>query len=167
VPDAFFDHLGSPQHTLAIGISPQGDLVGCFIENGLTMTTMHGWLWRNGEFIKLATPRSSGDTTSHDPDTTNNGVSAPGGIAGFYLSCGVSYIADEAGIATRFTVDENLFTLASGINARGDVVGTYGTNLARRILGRRSARAALSGLKTVSFLGLDVQGASNTQVVRD
>ena len=163
VPAALFDNLGSPRHTLAVGISPQGDLVGCFHEGGLVMTTMHGWLLRNGEFIKLATPHAPGDTTSHDPDTMNNGVSATGKLVGFYFSSGVSYIADDTGLFTTFTVDGNLFTLAWGINARGDVVGTYGTNLANTIGQPLSPRGFIRS-RDGEFLGLSVQGASNTHV---
>lgn len=163
VPAALFDNLGWPRHTLAVGISPQGDLVGCFHEGGLTMTTMHGWLLRNGEFIKLATPHAPGDTTSHDPDTMNNGISATGHLVGFYLSSGVSYIADETGVLTTFTVDGNLFTHAWGINARGDVVGTYGTNQANTIGQPLSPRGFIRS-RDGEFLGLSVQGASNTQV---
>jgi uncharacterized membrane protein len=163
VPVALFDNLGSPRHTLAIGISPQGDLVGCFHEDGLTMTTMHGWLRRNGEFIKLATPHGPGDTTSYDPDTMNNGVSPTGAVVGFYFTSGVSYIADEAGVVTTFTVDGNRFTLAWGINARGDVVGSYGTNLAETGGMPLNPRGFIRSRKG-EFLGLSVQGASNTQV---
>ena len=163
VPAAFFDNLGSPRHTLAVGISPQGDLVGCFHEDGLTMTTMHGWLRRNGEFIKLVTPHGPGDSTSTDPDTMNNGIAPTGRIVGFYFSSGVSYIADEAGVLTTFTVEGNLFTLAWGINARGDVVGSYGTNLADTVGVPVSPRGFIR-TGDGDFLGVAVQGASNTQV---
>jgi hypothetical protein len=163
VPARFFDNLGSPRHTLGVGISAQGDLVGCFHEDGLTMTTMHGWLQRNGQFIELMTPHAPGDTTSHDPDTMNNGVSATGMVVGFYFSSGVSYVADEAGIATTFTVDGNLFTLAWGVNARGDVVGYYGTNPANTVGVPLSPRGFIRS-RDGAFRGLSVQGASNTQV---
>jgi uncharacterized membrane protein len=163
VPAALFDNLSLPRHTLAVGISPQGELVGCFHEDGLTMTTMHGWLLRNGEFIELVTPHAPGDTTSHDPDTMNNGISATGKVVGFYFSSGVSYIADEAGVITTFTVQGNLFTLAYGINARGDAVGTYGTNLANTVGVPVSPRGFIL-TRDGEFLGLSVQGASVTQV---
>jgi uncharacterized membrane protein len=163
VPAVLFDNVGSPRHTLAVGISPQGDLVGCFHEDNLAMTTMHGWLLRNGEFIELVTPHGPGDTKSHDPDTMNNGVSATGKVVGFYFSSGISYIADEAGVVTTFTVDGALFTLAWGINAKGDVVGYYGTNLANTVGVPVSPRGFIR-TRDGGFLGLSVQGATETQV---
>jgi len=81
--------------TLIVGVSPQGDLVGCFHEDGFTMTTMHGWHMSNNIFTELATPNGN---TATDPDTMNNGIAPTGEIAGFYFSSGVSYIADENGI---------------------------------------------------------------------
>jgi probable HAF family extracellular repeat protein len=162
VPASMFDNLGSPKVTLGVGISPQGDLVGCFHEDGITMTTMHGWLLRNGEFIKLITPQFPGDTSHTDPDTMNNGISPNGEIVGFYLSRGVSYIADEDGIATTFTVDGNLFTLAQGVNARGDIVGVYGTNQADT-LGFPAAPSGFLRTREGNYRGFVVRGASNTQ----
>ena len=129
VPAALFDNLGTPKHTLGVGINPQGELVGCFHEDNLTMTTMHGWLkGLDGEFHELVTPHSPDDSTSHDPDTMNNGVSATGEIVGIYFSMGLSYIADQAGILTTFAVDDFYSTHAYGVNARGDVVGFFGIN---------------------------------------
>src|SRR5207244_6877554 len=87
VPAELFDNPASPlRNTLPIRISPQGDLVGCFHEDSQTMTTMHGWLLRNGTFTVLSTPHSSGDTTSRDPDTMNTGIAPTGEIVGFYFS---------------------------------------------------------------------------------
>ncbi len=128
VPAADFDHPSSiVQNTLIVGISPEGDLVGCFHEDNLIMTTMHGWLRRNGSFSVLVTDR---DTNSHDPDTMNNAIAPTGEIAGFYFSSGVSYLADRDGVVSTFTFPGNLFTLAWGINARGDIVGVRGDNQA-------------------------------------
>ena len=93
----------------------------------------------------------------------NNGISATGKVVGIYFSSGVSYIADEAGVVTKFTVDGNLFTLAWGINARGDVFGYYGTNLANTVGVPLSPRGFIR-TRNGEFLGLSVQGASNTQV---
>jgi hypothetical protein len=145
-----------------VGISPQGELVGCYHEDNMTMTTMHGWLWRNGEFIELVTPHSPGDA-GHDPDTMNNSISATGEIVGFYFSQGVSYIADDAGIVEKFTVDGNLFTLAWGVNARGDVVGVYGTNQAGTLGSPVDPRGFLR-TRDGAYIGLAVQGASSTQI---
>ena len=163
VPPALFDNLGSPRHTLVVGISPQGELVGCYHEDNLTMTTMHGWLLRHGEFIELETPHFPGDTGHHDPDTMNNGISATGEIVGYYFSSGISYIADEIGVVTKFTVDGNLFTLAYGVNARGDIVGVYGTNQADTVGSPVSPRGFLRS-REGEYQSLVVQGASNTQV---
>jgi uncharacterized membrane protein len=129
VPPEFFDHPASPlRNTLVVGISPEGDLVGCFHEDSQTMTTMHGWLLHNGKFTVLTTPHSEDDNASHDPDTMNNDVAPNGRITGFYGSAGVSYVADKQNrIVTTFTFENNpsFFTLAQDINARGDVVGQY------------------------------------------
>jgi uncharacterized membrane protein len=131
VPAEHFKNPDSPlRHTLPVRISPAGDIVGCIHEANDTMTTMFGWLWRNGEFTILTTPHFPWDT-SRDPDTMNNGVAANGKIVGFYFSSGVSYIADETGIVTTFTFEDDhgeRFTLAWDVNARGDIVGVVGTN---------------------------------------
>ena len=124
---------------------------------------MHGWLFRNGEFIELVTPHASGDTDHHDPDTMSNGISASGTIVGFYLSSGVSYIADQSGIVTKFTVDGNFFTLAWGVNARGDIVGVYGTNQANTVGTPVSPRGFVR-TRDGEYRGLMVQGASVMQV---
>jgi uncharacterized membrane protein len=163
VPAALFDNISSPRHTLAVGISPQGELVGCYHEDNMTMTTMHGWLWRNGEFIELVTPHSPGDRSHHDPDTMNNAISATGEIVGFYFSEGVSYIADEGGIVTKFTVAGDLFTLAWGVNARGDVVGVHGTNQAGTVGSPVNPRGFLR-TRDGNYVSLAVQGASSTQI---
>src|SRR3989454_3486762 len=64
VPAEAFDHPGSPlRNTVAVRISPEGDIVGCFHEDGQTMTTMHGWLLHNGKLSVLVTPHSADDRT--------------------------------------------------------------------------------------------------------
>jgi len=135
VPKELFDAAeaqaggeSSPLHnTLIVGVSPEGDLVGCYHEDSLVMTTMHGWVVRNGSFSELATP---GGLSSFDPDTMNNGISPTGEIVGFYFNSGVSYVADQNGVVELFTFPGNLFTLAWGVNARGDIVGEHGDNQA-------------------------------------
>ena len=165
VPTALFDNLGTPKHTLGVGINPQGELVGCYHEDGLVMTTMHGWLrGLDGEFHELVTPpHSPGDTTSHDPDTMNNGISATGEIVGIYFSSGVSYIADESGIVTLFTADGK-FTHAYGVNARGDVVGFYGTNQAGTGNGVPTSPSGFLRTRQGGLRGFLVARASTTQI---
>ena len=164
VPAELFDHPSSPlRNALVIRISPQGDLVGCYHEDSQTMTTMHGWLLRNGTFTELTTPHSPGDSTSHDPDTMNNGVAPTGEIVGFYLSSGVSYIADEDSIVTTFTFPDNRFTLAWDVNARGDVVGVHGDNPANTI-GAAVPPSGFLRTKRGDYVDLKVQGAAATQV---
>ena len=164
VPLAFFDNLGNPKHTLGVGINPQGELVGCFHEDNLVMTTMHGWLrGLDGDFHELVTPHAPGDTTSRDPDTMNNGISATGEIVGIYFSSGVSYIADESGIVTLFTADGK-FTHAYGVNARGDVVGFYGTNQAGTGDGVPTSPSGFLRTRKGDLRGFLVAGASTTQV---
>ena len=138
-------------------------MVGCFHEDNQVMTTMHGWLWRNGTWTVLATPHDPGDTSSHDPDTMNNGIAATGQITGFYLMEGVSYVADENGILTTFTFDGNLFTLAWDVNARGDVVGVHGDNSANTVGTPVHPRGFLRNARG-DFRDLAVQGATATQV---
>jgi hypothetical protein len=165
VPAELFDNPASPaRHTLAVRISPQGDIVGCFHEANLAMTTMHGWLWRNGRFTALATPHYPGDTTSRDPDTMNNGIAPSGEIVGFYLSSGVSYVADGTGIRFTFTVESDRFTLAWDVNARGDIVGVVGENQANTVGMAVNARGFLRNSRG-EYRILEVQGASNTQVI--
>jgi len=161
VPADDFDHPSSTlRDTLPVRISPQGDIVGCFHEDSQTMTTMHGWLLRQGTFTVLKTDQA---TNSHDPDTMNNGIAPTGEIAGFYLSSGVSYIADENGIVITFTVPDNLFTLAWDVNAKGDVVGVYGSNQSGSV-GAAINPSGFLRTKDGDYLGLKVQGASITQI---
>ena len=164
VPASLFDNPSSTaRHTLPVRISPQGDIVGCFHEGNATMTTMHGWLLRNGTFTALATPHFAGDTTSRDPDTMNNGIAPTGEIVGFYISMGVSYFADSNGIVNTFTFDGNRFTLAWDVNARGDIVGVVGDNQAETLGGPSNPRGFLRS-KDGEYRALEVQGAAATQV---
>jgi uncharacterized membrane protein len=164
VPASLFDNPSSTaRHTLPVRISPQGDIVGCFHEGTQTMTTMHGWLLRNGTFTALATPHSAGDTTSRDPDTMNNGIAPTGEIVGFYMSMGVSYVADSNGIVTTFTFDGNRFTLAWDVNARGDIVGVVGDNQAETLGFPSNPRGFLRS-RDGEYRALEVQGAAATQV---
>lgn len=163
VPAELFDNPSSPaRHTLPVRISPQGDIVGCIHEGTQTMTTMHGFLLRNGEFTILATPHYEGDT-SRDPDTMNNGVGATGAIVGFYFSDGVSYVADQRGIVFTFTFEDERFTLAWDVNARGDIVGVVGDNQAMTVGVPVNARGFLRTADG-GELRLAVNGATNTQV---
>ena len=165
VPASYFDNpLSTARNTLPIRISPQGDIVGCFHEGTQTMTTMHGWLLRNGTFTVLSTPHNAGDTESHDPDTMNNGIAPTGTIVGFYFSSGVSYIADENGILTTFTFDGNRFTLAWDVNPRGDIVGVVGDNQAETVGVAVNARGFLR-TRDGQYRALEVAGATNTQAL--
>jgi len=155
------------RNTLVVGISPEGDLVGCYHEDGATMTTMHGWHMSNNTFTELATPNSN---TANDPDTMNNGIAPTSEIVGFYLTSGVSYMANETGIQETFTFPGNLFTLAYGVNARGDVVGEHGDNQAYTgsMLGMCSTKCfdanpvGFIRNKSGDYRSLAVQGASST-----
>ena len=164
VPAEDFDHPDSTlRNTLPIRISPEGDIVGCFHEDSATMTTMHGWLLHNGRFTVLVTPHSHNDRNSRDPDTMNNGVAPTGEIVGYYQSSGVSYIAKRNVIATTFTFEGNLFTLAFDVNARGDIVGVRGDNQANTIGVPVNPHGFLRD-KRGEYRSLDVQGAISTQV---
>jgi hypothetical protein len=152
VPAELFDNHSEPlRHTLIVRMSPNGDLVGCIHEQNLTMTTMHGWLLRNGEFSILS-----------DPDTMHNGVSAPGEAVGIYFSDGISYVVDRSGSVSTFTVDGR-FTLAWDVNARGDIVGVVGENLAITVGGPVNPRGFLRS-RNGGFRTLAVSGARATQV---
>jgi hypothetical protein len=159
VPPELFDHPTSPvRNTLIVGISPEGDLVGCFHEDSQTMTTMHGWLLHKGTFSVLTTPHNAGDDSSHDPNTMNNGIAPNGKIAGFYGS-GVSYVADKQNrIVTRFTFEDNpiFVTLAQDIGARGDVVGQY--------FDARGTSHGFLRTEDAQYRSLDVLGAGSTVV---
>ena len=164
VPASLFDNpTSTARHTLAVRVSPAGDIVGCFHEANQTMTTMHGWLWRNGTFTALMTPHSPGDTTSRDPDTMNNGIAPTGEIVGFYLTMGESYVADSSGIVTTFTFEGNRFTLAWDVNARGDIVGVVGDNQAGTVGSAVNPRGFLRS-RDGEYRALAVQGAAATQV---
>jgi uncharacterized membrane protein len=164
VPAEAFNNPGSPlRDTLPVRISPEGDIVGCFHEDGQTMTTMHGWLLHNGNFTVLVTPHSAGDRTSRDPDTMNNGIASTGEIVGFYLSSGVSYIARNNVIVRTFTFDGNLFTLANDVNARGDIVGVHGDNQANTGVVPVNPHGFVR-TKHGEYTSLDVQGAISTTV---
>src|SRR2546427_1899408 len=164
VPAENFDHPASPlRDTLPVRISPKGDIVGCFHEDNQTMTTMHGFLLHHGKFTVLVTPHNADDRSSHDPDTMNNGVASTGEIVGFYLSSGVSYTAKRNVIATTFTFEGNLFTLANDVNARGDIVGVHGDNQANT--GRVPVNPhGFVRTKHGEYTSLDVQGAISTTV---
>ena len=165
VPAELFDHPDSPaRHTLAVRISSQGDIVGCFHEDNIAMTTMHGFLLRRGTFSALSTPHHKGDTTSRDPDTMNNGVAATGEMVGYYSSSGVSYIANKTNaIATTFTFEGGLFTLAWDVNAGGEIVGVRGDNAADTVGVPVNPRGFLRTRDGV-YRTLEVQGAAGTQV---
>jgi uncharacterized membrane protein len=164
VPAEDFDHPSSPvRDTLPVRISPEGDIVGCFHEDNMTMTTMHGWLLHDGKFTVLSTPHSPGDTSSRDPDTMNNGIAPTGEIVGFYLSAGVSYLARRNVIAATFTFEGNLFTLAWDVNVRGDIVGVHGDNQANTV-GMPVNPHGFLRTRHGEYTSLDVQGAIGTQV---
>ena len=165
VPAELFDHPDSPaRHTLPIRISPRGDIVGCFHEGTATMTTMHGFLLRRGRFSVLSTPQYDGDTSTHDPDTMNNGVAPSGQVVGFYFDSGVSYVTDRRhAIAATFTFEGNLFTYAWDVNASGDIVGVRGDNLANTVGAPVNPRGFLR-TKDGDYRTLEVQGALSTQV---
>jgi hypothetical protein len=103
----------------------------------------------------------------------NNGIAPTGEIVGFYLTSGVSYIADANGIRETFTFPGNLFTLASGVNARGDVVGEHGDNQAYSgsMLGMCSTNCfdtnpvGFIRSKNGDYESLAVQGAIATSVI--
>lgn len=163
VPAEHFDNpAATVRHTLPVRISPQGDIVGCIHEANMTMTTMHGWLLRNGQFTILATPHYAGDT-SKDPDTMNNGVAPTGEIVGFYFSDGISYIADQGGVVSTFTFEGDRFTLAWDVNARGDIVGVVGTNQAMTVGIPVNPRGFLR-TRDGEYRLLAVQDAANSQV---
>jgi hypothetical protein len=164
VPAKYFDHPDSPaRNTLLVRISPRGDIVGCIHETGLVMTTMHGWLWRNGRLTFVAAPQYRGDT-SREPDTMNNGITQSGEVVGFYLSSGVSYVADRRGIRFTFTVEDDRFTLAWDVNTRGDIVGVVGENQANTVGVPVNARGFLRS-RNGEYRIFEVQGASSTQVI--
>jgi uncharacterized membrane protein len=164
VPAELFDHPDFPaRHTLPVRISPQGDIVGCIHEDNATMTTMHGWLLRNGRFSILSTPHDPGDTDSRDPDTMSNGSAPTGEIVGFYLSSGVSYVADNNVVAKTFTFEGDRFTLAWDVNARGDIVGVVGDNQANTVGFAVNPRGFLR-TRQGDYRTLEVEGASATQV---
>lgn len=163
VPAELFDNPTGqrPKHTLPVRMSPQGDIVGCIHEGNDTMTTMHGWLWRNGRFTILATPFGQ---TARDPDTMNNGIAATGQIVGFYFADGVSYVADQTGVTRTFTVGGDRFTLAWDVNARGDIVGVVGDNqsMTRGFAVRpRGFLVSNDGDERI----FDVRDATNTQFI--
>jgi hypothetical protein len=164
-PAEIFDHPDFPvRHTLPVRISAQGDIVGCIHEDNMTMTTMHGFLLRSGRWTVLSTPHFAGDTTSRDPDTMNNGVAEAGNIVGFYLTDGVSYITNRNNaIATTFTFEGGLFTLAWDVNGKGDIVGVRGDNAAKTVGVAVNPRGFLR-TRHGHYRTLEVQGASATGV---
>ena len=93
----------------------------------------------------------------------NNGIASTGEIVGFYLSEGVSYVADRDGIVERFTFEGNLFTLAWDVNPRGDIVGVHGDNQANTVGAPVHPRGFLR-TKRGEYRSLEVQGAISTQV---
>jgi uncharacterized membrane protein len=164
-PAEIFDNPDFPvRHTLPVRISPRGDIVGCIHEDNIAMTTMHGFLLRRGRWTVLSTPHFAGDTTSRDPDTMNNGGAEAGNIVGFYSTAGVSYITNRNNaIATTFTFEGDLFTLAWDVNAKGEIVGVRGDNAANTVGVPVNARGFLR-TRDGHYRTLEVQGASNTQV---
>src|SRR6266850_3244895 len=164
-PADTFDHPDFPvRHTLPVRISARGDIVGCIHEDNMTMTTMHGFLLRRGTWTALSTPHSAGDTTSRDPDTMSNGVADAGEIVGFYFSSGVSYITNRNNaIATTFTFEGGLFTLAWDVNANSEIVGVRGDNAANSVGVPVNPRGFLR-TRDGHYRTLEVQGAASTQV---
>jgi uncharacterized membrane protein len=94
----------------------------------------------------------------------NNGVAEAGPIVGFYLTAGVSYITNRNNaIATTFTFEGGLFTLAWDVNAKGEIVGVRGDNAANTVGVAVNPRGFLR-TRDGHYRTLEVQGASATGV---
>src|SRR5262249_44964204 len=109
--------------TMASGINPRGDIVGRYTLAG----TIHGYLLSGGEFTTIDVPNAT--------FTQANGINPRGDIVGVYrlggtTGCTVSVSPPCRGYLlsrNRFTaidVPGAFGTLAVGINARGDIVGS-------------------------------------------
>jgi probable HAF family extracellular repeat protein len=104
-------------NTIANGINDRGDVVGTYNDG----TRAHGFRWRDGRFTTLDRPRAA--------DTMLVGINQHGAIVGMsdtstgrpsaFVLHAHRYTALNHPRACAFCTD------VSGINQRGDVVGTY------------------------------------------
>lgn len=148
VPPSLFDEPFRSGHlnTIAVRMSPRGVIVGCFHEDGNIMTSMRGFVLRDGTFTRF-----------EPTDTMHNGITPSGKIVGFYFDTGVSYLIDREGNVNTFRFPGDLFTLAWDISARGDIVGEYVDSSGKTLGFLRTKHGEYQTIK--------VQGASLTRAV--
>src|SRR6266446_6292223 len=141
--------------TVARGISERGTIVGHYNVGAVT----HGFAYFEGFYLNpIDVPAEDFDhPASPLRDTLPVRIASNGEIVGFYLSSGVSYVAKRNVIATTFTFEGNLFTLAWDVNARGDIVGVHGDNQANTV-GAPVKPHGFLRTKDGEYRSLDVQG---------
>jgi len=103
--------------TLAIGISPKGDIVGYYLDS--SPPNSHGFLLSKGKFAPIDFPGAV--------STFATGINLTGDIVGHYLDIGGRFhgFRLSKGEFTPIDVPGSTFTFANGINPRGDIVGQY------------------------------------------
>jgi len=112
-----FDPPGST-FTNALGINERGDIVGRFRPTG--NGDFHGFIYRNGEFTTLDVPGAT--------ETDAFKLQANDAVVGGFNQSGVEGLfVYSKGEFTTFTLPngKNVTLDNGGVNARGDIVGTY------------------------------------------
>ena len=111
-----FDLPGIVQSTMALSISPQGNIAGIYDRPDGSLT-MHGFLLKQGGISQIDYP---GATETWATDTTPGGV-----IVGPYILPDGSILsyALADGVYRSFAFPGTTMTYASGVNPAGDIVG--------------------------------------------
>ncbi len=124
---------GGLEGTSAMGINTQGDVVGYYVHGVFPNLTLHGFLLRQGHYTTINDPAAG--KRSH-MGTAATGINAAGDIVGYYIDSGAVYhgfllhrgrytTLDDPEAARRLSAELPPGTMASGINAAGDIVGYY------------------------------------------
>ena len=115
-PSAAFDNPTDPQHIIPRALNAKGEVVGC-IHGRDTMGSMHGFTYKDGDFIRLA-----------DEATMTNGITNSGDVVGLDFMTGTGYLIDSAGNRETIAFPNANATEAWDINSRGEIVGVAWTN---------------------------------------
>ncbi|HUQ50258.1 MAG TPA: hypothetical protein VM056_06045 [Terriglobales bacterium] len=115
-PSSAFDNPNDPQHIIPRALNANGDVVGC-IHGKNTMSSMHGFTFKDGAFIALT-----------DEATMTNGITSSGDVVGLDFMTGTGYLIDSAGNRETISFPNAFATEAWDINSRGEIVGVAWTN---------------------------------------
>jgi hypothetical protein len=136
--------LPGARATIALGINPQGDVVGAYLD---TANKTHGFLRHHGQFVTIDVPRAT--------LTTCRGINAAGDITGRYDDAHGThgFLRRPNGEIETVDYPGATSTIAGALNPEGDIVGRYFIGSVMH-----------SFLRTAGgeWLNIDVPGGTNT-----